>query len=90
MKDIQAKTVFLFVCVTVLAVCANASLYNDQAVMGVGTVSGGGLSGMGTLTTPIPEPATILMIGPGLLMLINRKRHSAASKTGRQKIMITK
>jgi hypothetical protein len=60
--------------------------------MGVGTVSGGGLSNMGDLPTPsiIPEPATILMIGPGLLILINRKRHSAASKTGRQKIVGTK
>jgi hypothetical protein len=60
--------------------------------MGVGTVTGGGLCGMEILVTPstVPEPATILMIGQGLLMLINRKKHSAASKTGYQKIVAIK
>ncbi|MBN1787681.1 MAG: hypothetical protein JW806_04735 [Sedimentisphaerales bacterium] len=47
-------------------------------VMGIGTVSGGGLSDMGALPTVVPEPATITIISSGLLMLISRKRNLEA------------
>ena len=45
-------------------------------IMGFGTVSGGGLSGMGPLPTPmpsVPEPATILFIAPAILILRIKK-----------------
>ena len=43
--------------------------------IGFGTVSGGGLCGMGDLPTPsiVPEPATIVMIAPALLVLKIKK-----------------
>jgi hypothetical protein len=66
-----------------------SSVYSPT--MGVGTVSGGGLCGMGILVTPstVPEPATILMIGSGLILL-NLRRKCTALKTGRWKITGTK
>ncbi|MCX5633143.1 MAG: hypothetical protein NTW93_05685 [Phycisphaerae bacterium] len=43
--------------------------------IGFGTVSGGGLSGMGSLATPsvLPEPATILFIAPTIFILRIKK-----------------
>ena len=43
--------------------------------MGFGTVSGGGLGGMGSLPTPsaLPEPATILLIAPIFYFLRNKR-----------------
>jgi hypothetical protein len=43
---------------------------------GVGTVSGGGLSGMDTLTAPsiIPEPATIALLAPAIFALRNKRK----------------
>jgi len=43
--------------------------------IGFGTVSGGGLSGMGSLATPsvLPEPATILFIAPAIFILRIKK-----------------
>ena len=50
--------------------------------IGFGTVSGGGLCGMGSLPTPaiLPEPATIVMIMPALLALRNKNKNTAGSK----------
>lgn len=42
--------------------------------IGFGTVSGSGLSGMGSLPTPsVPEPATILFIAPAIFILRIKK-----------------
>lgn len=43
--------------------------------IGFGTVSGGGLCGMGSLATPsvLPEPATILFIAPAIFILRIKK-----------------
>ena len=44
--------------------------------MGFGTVSGGGLGGMGILPTPslIPEPATIALLVPAIIALRNKRK----------------
>ncbi|MFA6186607.1 MAG: hypothetical protein WC770_05270 [Phycisphaerae bacterium] len=45
--------------------------------MGFGTVSGGGLSGIGALAAPslLPEPATVCILSLGALSLIRRKEY---------------
>jgi len=46
--------------------------------IGFGTISGGGLCGMGALATPsiLPEPATIVLIAPAVLILGSKnKKH---------------
>ena len=50
--------------------------------IGFGTISGGGLCGMGDLATPstVPEPATIVMIAPALLVLVNKSKKIKGTK----------
>jgi hypothetical protein len=50
--------------------------------MGFGTVSDGGLCGMGSLATlsVLPEPATIVMIAPALLVLVNKNKKITGTK----------
>jgi hypothetical protein len=51
--------------------------------IGFGTVSGGGLCSMGALATPsiVPEPATIVMITPALLILVNKNKNKKITGT---------
>jgi hypothetical protein len=56
----------------------------SSPTIGFGTVSGGGLCGMGALATPsiviVPEPATIAMIAPALLVLKNKNKKITGTK----------
>ncbi len=45
--------------------------------LGVGTLFGGNVSTTGDLLTPIPEPATFLLLGTAGLWILTRKRRSA-------------
>ncbi len=53
---------------------------DNEPTIGFGTVSGGGLSGMGNLPTPIPEPATIALVAPTFLVLWNKSRKITRTK----------
>jgi hypothetical protein len=55
---------------------------DNGPTIGFGTVSGGGLCGMGALPTPsiIPEPVTIVLIAPAFLAFWNKNKRITRTK----------